>query len=244
MTQIADSSSARRGALVLHGFTGHPSSVVSLTDALRTAGYDVEMPLLPGHGTTVADMVPTRWSDWSAAAEAALDALRARCDRVVVAGLSMGGTLSLWLGTRHRELAGVIAVNPAAAPQPDDLIGALESMVEQGIETMPGIGSDIAQSGEVEQAYAETPVAALVSLLRDGVAPLASAYASAQMPLLLVTSRQDHVVDPAQSDFLAERWGGRVERMMLESSFHVATQDLDRDAIAERAVAFAAEVTT
>lgn len=244
MTQIADSSPARRGALVLHGFTGHPSSVVSLTDALRAAGYDVEMPLLPGHGTTVADMVPTRWSDWSAAAEAALDALRARCDRVVVAGLSMGGTLSLWLGTRHRELAGVIAVNPAAAPQPDDLIGALESMVEQGIETMPGIGSDIAQSGEVEQAYAETPVAALVSLLRDGVAPLASAYATAQMPLLLVTSRQDHVVDPTQSDFLAERWGGRVERMMLESSFHVATQDLDRDAIAERAVAFAAEVTT
>ena len=54
-----------RGALVLHGFTGNPQSIRGLALALADAGFTVEMPLLPGHGTDVADMVPTRWEDWS-----------------------------------------------------------------------------------------------------------------------------------------------------------------------------------
>ena len=38
--------------------------------AFAAAGFTVELPLLPGHGTSVEDMVPTRWSDWAAAVEA------------------------------------------------------------------------------------------------------------------------------------------------------------------------------
>src|ERR1700735_4269317 len=93
-----------RGALVLHGFTGNPQSMRGLALALADAGLTVELPLLPGHGTDVADMVPTRWADWAAAADAAYAELASRCESVVVVGLSMGGTLSLWLGERHPEI--------------------------------------------------------------------------------------------------------------------------------------------
>src|SRR5580692_2929043 len=82
------------GALVLHGFTGSPQSMRGLAEALAAAGFAVELPLLPGHGTSVEDMVTTGWADWSAAAEAAYEKLAANSDRVVVAGLSMGGTLT------------------------------------------------------------------------------------------------------------------------------------------------------
>ncbi len=54
------------GVLVLHGFTGNPQSMRPLAEALAAAGFTVELPLLPGHGTAVEDMVPTRWEDWSA----------------------------------------------------------------------------------------------------------------------------------------------------------------------------------
>jgi carboxylesterase len=64
------------------------------------------------------------------------------------------------------------------------------------------------------------------------------------MPLLLMNSPQDHVVDPAQAEFLASTYGGPVERVTLERSYHVATQDYDRDLISERAVAFARRVTS
>ena len=60
-----------RGALVLHGFTGNPQSMRGLALALADAGLTVELPLLPGPWHRVADMVPTRWADWSAVAEQA-----------------------------------------------------------------------------------------------------------------------------------------------------------------------------
>src|SRR3954447_8334392 len=92
------------GALVLHGFTGNPGSMRGLAEAFAAAGYHVEMPLLPGHGTTVDDMLTTGWSDWSAAADAAYATLSARCSKVIVAGLSMGGSLTLWLAGQHPEI--------------------------------------------------------------------------------------------------------------------------------------------
>src|SRR3954452_2557997 len=102
------------GALVLHGFTGNPGSMKGLAHALADAGFAVELPLLPGHGTAIEDMLPTTWADWSVAAEAALERLEARVDgKVVVAGLSMGGSLTAWLGTRRPELAGLVFINAA-----------------------------------------------------------------------------------------------------------------------------------
>ena len=41
------------GALVLHGFTGNPSSMRGVAEALAAVGFAVELPLLPGHGTSV-----------------------------------------------------------------------------------------------------------------------------------------------------------------------------------------------
>jgi carboxylesterase len=61
--------------------------------------------------------------------------------------------------------------------------------------------------------------------------------------VLIMTSTQDHVVEPANSDLLAESVGGPVERVTLERSFHVATVDYDKDLINERAVDFARRVT-
>ena len=58
------------------------------------------------------------------------------------------------------------------------------------------------------------------------------------MPLLLMNSPEDHVVDPSNADHLAETAGSPVERVVLERSYHVATLDYDRDLICERALEF------
>ena len=79
------------GVLVLHGFTGNPSSVRSIAERAAAAGYTVELPRLPGHGTSVEDMMTTTWDDWSGAALDAYDELAERCERVAIVGLSMGG---------------------------------------------------------------------------------------------------------------------------------------------------------
>ena len=231
------------GVLVVHGFTGNPSSMRELAESFAAAGYHVELPRLAGHGTAVANMIPTRWADWSSDAELALGQLQARCARVVVAGLSMGGALTLWLASRHAELAGIVCINPATQPLPDDMMQAISGMVEGGVESFPGIGSDIADPDVVESSYSDTPVRALYSMFVDGVTPLSTQYPSITIPLMLFSSINDHVVDPKHGDFLTEQYGGTVERIMLERSFHVATQDFDKHVINEGAVRFVDRVT-
>ncbi len=185
---------ASGGALVLHGFTGNRGSMQGIADALAGAGFEVELPLLPGHGTKVEDMLDTTWADWSGAAEAALARLRARLPEgapVVVAGLSMGGTLTLWLATRHADLAGIALVNPAAEPA-GPMLELVEGALAGGAETMPGIGSDIAMPGVEEGAYPETPLRALRSLL-TAVSHLQPALPSVACPVLLLNSPDDHI---------------------------------------------------
>jgi carboxylesterase len=215
--------------------------VWGLARRFATAGWAVECPLLPGHGTDVADMVPTRWSDWSAAAEDAYERLAERvAGRIVVAGLSMGGTLAVWLASRHPEIAGVVGINPLVAP-----VGQVREIVlagaEMGQQTMPAIGSDIADPEVTELSYPETPLRCLVSLF-DAVDDLQPALADVVCPMLLVTSEQDHVVPPFNSDHLAATVGGPVERMILERSYHVATLDYDKAEIEGRAVDFATKI--
>jgi carboxylesterase len=230
------------GALVLHGFTGTPHSMRGLGQALADAGFTVEVPLLPGHGTSFDDMVATGWDEWSAGAEAAYEKMAANCDRVVVVGLSMGGTLTAWLASRHPEIAGIAVINGLIDPAAPDLRQMLDMMVDQGVTEIPGIGSDIALPGAHEVAYDRTPVSCVVSLM-NAVAGLKGNWAAITSPALIFTSVQDHVVPTVSSDTLAAQAQGPVERVTLERSYHVATLDFDADLIERQTVAFALRVT-
>jgi carboxylesterase len=205
----------RCGALVLHGFTGSPQSMRPLAQAFADAGYAVELPLLPGHGTTVADMAGYGWPDWTAAVEQAYQQLSARCSTVMVAGLSMGGSLALWLASEHPGLAGLVLVNPVA---------------ETGDLTV------------TELAYTSVPNRSALSLI-EGLGALKERLAGITVPALVLHSTQDHIVPPGSAALLSARLGGPVEVVELEHSFHVATIDLDGDLINASAVAFAAKVT-
>ncbi len=230
------------GVLVLHGFTGTPQSMRPLAEAFASAGCTVSLPLLPGHGTRVEDMLPTRWDDWSAAAERAYDDLAARCEVVFVAGLSMGGTLALWLASRRPQVRGVVLVNPLADGQAPAITATVEQLRALGEPLVPGIGSDIALEGSVELAYPSTPVEPLLSL-HAALADLRPALRRIACPVLLLTSVTDHVVEPVSSDLVAASVAGPVERVTLERSFHVATLDHDADLIQARAVDFVRRVT-
>jgi carboxylesterase len=228
------------GVLALHGFTGNPSSMRGFAQAMAAAGHHVELPRLPGHGTTIEEMITTGWADWRTEVEAAYQRLSDRTDRVVVAGLSMGGALALATALDHPEAAALVLVNPATQPQPAEVIEMVDEMLADGMEVVPGIGSDIADPDAVEISYAGTPLRPLLSFMHDGLAPMADRYGELSMPLLLWTSRQDHVVEPAQSVHLAATYGGPVDHRWLERSYHVATQDFDRDTIFVESVAWLA----
>jgi len=230
------------GALVLHGFTGNPSSMRGVAEALAAAGFAVELPRLPGHGTSVEDMLTTDFSDWAATAEAAYLDLAGRTASVVAVGLSMGATLAAWVTARNPATAGLVAVNGMFEPPAPAFLELLRTTVAQGSDRIPGIGSDIALPGVSEGAYGETPIEPLISLM-EATTELHGRLADIRCPVLILTSPQDHVVPPSSSDVLAAAVAGPVERVTLERSFHVATLDFDKDLVEKRTVEFALRVT-
>ena len=100
------------GVLLLHGFTGTIAHLRPLAEALHKQGFTVMGLNLPGHGTTMDDMAQCTWQDWLDAAKEAFLELQNRCDYVSVAGLSMGGCLSLLLAEQMQPAA----VAPISAP--------------------------------------------------------------------------------------------------------------------------------
>jgi carboxylesterase len=101
------------GAVLFHGFTGSPPEMRRVGDYLHARGVTVHAPLLPGHGTSSADLATRSWREWLAAAEAALARVKAHCDTVFVCGFSLGSLLAICLAARHPELAGAILYSPA-----------------------------------------------------------------------------------------------------------------------------------
>ena len=233
----------RVGVLLSHGFTGQPASMKPWGEALAERGYAVEVPRLPGHGTTWQEMNSTTWQDWYGEITRAFDKLHAENDAVVVCGLSMGGALVLRLAAdRPADVAGVVVVNPAVATKRLDV--KLLPVLKHLVKSFPGIANDIKKKGVEEYGYTKTPLKAAHSMMQAW--PLIVADLSRiTAPLLYLRSTVDHVVDEKSQPIIT---GGvsstDVTVVPLQNSYHVATLDNDAETIVEESAAFIARVTS
>ncbi len=230
----------RIGVLLSHGFTGSPASMVPWGKHLAEQGYTVRVPRLPGHGTTWKDMNRTRWEDWYAELDKTLTELHTRCDKVVVAGLSMGAGLGLRLAQqRPADVDALVLVNPAINLARFDV--KLVPALQWFIPALPGIGNDIKQAGGDEVGYDKTPLKALASQLKLWKAIRAD-LGKVTQPLILFRSDDDHVVDITSKELILANVSSSVKDFVeLKDSFHVATIDNDAQLIFDRTSAFIAE---
>ncbi|QTA38320.1 alpha/beta fold hydrolase [Thermosipho ferrireducens] len=102
--------------LLIHGFTGIPLDMAYVAHQLNAAGFTVSVPRLPGHGTSSEDFLRSTWRDWlRKVIDTYLD-LSGIYKKVYVAGLSMGGLLTLILASifhppKIATIAGAIIIN-------------------------------------------------------------------------------------------------------------------------------------
>lgn len=225
------------GVLVIHGFTGSPKSMRPWAEHLVEAGFTVEMPRLPGHGTTWQDMSVTRWEDWYAEVDRVLTSLVSRCEQVYVMGLSMGGSLTLRLAEkRGSDIAGIVLVNPAVHSERKDAV--LLPVLRHLVKAFPGVRNDIKKPGVDEGAYEKMPLHCVYSL-QSAWKDIKADIRSVTVPVLLLHSREDHVVEPSNAAWiLANVASTDVTEVVLENSYHVATVDNDAELIFERSVEF------
>ncbi len=114
-------------------------------------------------------------------------------------------------------------------------------MVAAGELVIPGGRADIADPDVIDSSYRSIALPALLSMW-TGLEHLEPHLGETDVPLLVMTSTNDHVVAPEESDVLAARWSGPVERLSLERSFHMATLDLDREELRDHTRRFVRRV--
>jgi carboxylesterase len=229
------------GVLVLHGFTGNPFSMRPLAERCASAGYSVVLPRLPGHGTTLQDLVPRRWPDFVEVALASYDELAERCDKVAVVGLSVGGGLTALIA-EERPVAGCVFINPMLKGPGAEIEQGLRDLIDSGLDVLEtDSNSDIKKEGVSEAKYEGWPLRALQSVI-DGVEVVDANLSSITAPSLLLSSREDHTVAPANGDEIVEKSSGPVERIWLEESYHVATLDNDQELLERSTLEFLAKV--
>ncbi|MFZ0322925.1 MAG: alpha/beta fold hydrolase [Actinomycetes bacterium] len=231
------------GVLLCHGFTGSPASMRPWGEQLAAAGLTVQIPRLPGHGTTWQELNLTRWDDWYGAVEAALVDLSERCPTVFVMGLSVGGTLTLRLAElQAQRIRGICVVNPMVHTENKAMVAL--PLLRHVVPSLPGVVNDIKKPGQDELGYDRLPLQALYSLsqtwpaVRDGLP-------SITMPVLVMHSTVDHVVEPSNSEYVLAHLGSSdVTDVELADSYHVATLDNDAPQIVARSLEFVERLTT
>ena len=90
------------GCLLCHGYTGTPDEVHNIGKYLAGKGITTIAPLLPGHGTTIEELLTKTADDWYAEYCYAFNWLEEHCEEFFVCGHSMGGALTLRFAIEHK----------------------------------------------------------------------------------------------------------------------------------------------
>lgn len=217
------------GILISHGFVGTPQSVRFIGDSLAEYGYTVFAPRLPGHGTHYHDLESVTYEDWFAELEKGYIFLAEQCKAVFVIGQSMGGTLTLRLAHKYPQIKGIATVNAALT------IPGFENLkTGNHPKYIPEGEPDIKAKGVNEITYHQTPLHAVRQLqaLMEDTPPICSQITT---PILCVKSAIDHVVPPANSDWIYNSVKSTAKELVtLPNSYHVASMDNDKQMIVER----------
>ncbi len=221
------------GILFIHGFTGMPESMRDIATYFAERGYHIELPRLSGHGTdNWRNMEGVTYKDWEQDVENAFLKLKERASSIFIVGLSMGGTLTLYLAEKYPdEIKGIILINPAIFVH--DKMVKWVPFLKYFMFVHPGIGSDIKKDGVFEPAYKKFPVTSAYELYRltEEVRKDLSKVIS---PLLMMASEHDHLVPIIDKKHIYGNVSSTVKDILvLENSYHVATIDNDQEKIIE-----------
>lgn len=193
----------RRVCLFFHGFTAGPYQYVPMGETFFRAGYNVLVPLMPGHGRggnwgkENPPPLPTSDKPYKDFVLQWFDRARACGDEVIIGGLSAGGTLAAWLSLeRAAQIYRSILFAPylsSSSRVADMFTRTLDSYFEW--ELLPG---------QKVLGYTGFSLPALRVFLNLGQEVLKRAQTQPSCPLFTISSESDIAVDNYEHKSLAE----------------------------------------
>lgn len=221
--------------LLVHGFGDTPQTLHYLADDLAAHGYDVRVPLLPGHGRSVDAFDRTSHTEWIAAVRSEFAAMRASYPWVALGGLSMGGALAVIVAAEVQNLPALVLLAPylgmpwymrATASFSwlwSDLIGPITSISDRSVHDPVERTKSLSYNAVTGRAIREL---ALVAKMAQRALPHVTA------PTLLVQSREDNRVPPSVAERAFVALGVTEKRLVFtQGAGHILTVDYGRERV-------------
>ena len=226
-----------RAVLVIHGFTGYPLEMYCLAERLHAEGYTVELPRLPGHATNSRDFRRSNWKQWYLHVRNEYINLCGRYDWVAVAGLSMGGVLSLLMAGEFTPSKAVLLAPAMAVKEKmayfTPILRFLVPCIRKKWTPEPDADDDRLYMGSEYWSCSYTAqVASLVKLMRMAKKRLNDVIC----PVYMILSEKDNTVSPEAGDIIEKGVNGSVTRLLLKESPHVIFEGPERDFVLDRVV--------
>jgi pimeloyl-ACP methyl ester carboxylesterase len=180
--------------LFFHGFTAGPYQFEPLGEALFQAGYNVLVPLQPGHGVAGnwdGNNPPPLPEDPQVYQQFALDWVeKAKLlgKQLIIGGYSTGGTLAAWLAQEHPQH---IEKTLLFAPY----LSGTNKLVDWLIEILPFYYEWLNKDNPGNFGYDGFPIPALRFLLDMGQQILDQAKNTPATPMLIISSEGDRATN-------------------------------------------------
>ncbi|MBM3137636.1 MAG: alpha/beta fold hydrolase [Chloroflexi bacterium] len=232
-------NAGKTGCVLVHGFTGAPKEMRLMGEALYRYEITTLGIRLAGHATQPTDLNRTHWQDWLASVEDGIHILSDICDKVFIAGLSLGGILALVAASRYEQLKGAIAIaTPYNLGSDWRLKFARQlSMLIPQIEKK-GSESHDPTTARAHVDYPTYPTKGIAEL-QALTEVLHQSLPIIRIPILLINSRADHTVPIWHADKIQQELNAAdVDRLIVEESDHVITEDIGREKVFETAFQF------
>lgn len=116
---LTHGAKAAKVVVYLHGLTNCPLQAEELAEQLFALGYNVYVPLWPGHGE--ADQMSLALVDLNAetmvaSTDRALDLAHGLGDEVTVIGMSAGAAMTAWAAQYRADVTDTVAISPFLGP--------------------------------------------------------------------------------------------------------------------------------
>lgn len=224
-----------RAVLVIHGYAGYPGELVHPAIQLYEEGFDVFVPRLPGMGTSGADFMKSRSSDWLTVCRNAAGELTKRYDRVDVVCHSMGTLIGIILAheftVSHLVLAMPAFSMPAIKKWQIDLVSIFkkdirttwqsDSRYHLHYENAPA--DDAALGSEYWSHIYPGCIKELLKLQKMAL----QLFPSLTCDTLIISGGKDAVTDPSVCTAIArEKKGGVTEYLNIDDATHYVFYDI------------------
>lgn len=202
--------------IYIHGFSASSEEIRPVPDDVAAAlGANLFFTRLAGHGRSGPAMAEPVAGDWIEDMAEAIAIGRRLGERVLVIATSTGGTLAAIAATDpvlSRDMAGIVMISPNFGVR--RLEGRLLDLPFLRFwgpwVTGPELGFEPANEGQARHWTTRYPTLAVMPM--SGLVAHARGldYHAVQVPLLVLLSPEDQVVDPARTRALVAGWGGPV----------------------------------